>query len=106
MISTDCNFDLDLVRGNVTRRGRTVHLSPREMELFHNIQVLSPGKRISFWGLHDLLFPYDGLAHDKTLRVMLARLRRKLKPLGLRIDGKRLAGYRLVQCPTKEGIRS
>ena len=71
-------FTIDLVEMRVTRHGSDVHLTPKEWEIVE-ILVRNPGRLVSQQQLlHDVWGPgYD--TETEYLRVLMARVRRKLE---------------------------
>jgi two-component system KDP operon response regulator KdpE len=77
MVETEA-FTIDLVEMRVTRHGSDVHLTPKEWEIVE-ILVRNPGRLVSQQQLlHDVWGPeYD--TETEYLRVLMARVRRKLE---------------------------
>jgi two-component system KDP operon response regulator KdpE len=72
-------FTVDLVAKRVTRDGTEVHLTPKEWEIVE-VLVRNPGRLVSQRQLlHDVWGPeYE--TETEYLRVLMARVRRKLEP--------------------------
>ncbi len=96
-VETD-DFVIDLASKRVTREGSDVHLTPKEWDILE-VLVRNPGKLVSQQQLlHDVWGPeYD--TETEYLRVLMARVRRKLesdpsRPLHFRTEPG--MGYRFV----------
>jgi two-component system KDP operon response regulator KdpE len=92
------DFIIDLTSKQVTREGSDVHLTPKEWDIVE-VLVRSPGKLVSQQQLlHDVWGPeYE--TETEYLRVLMARVRRKLesdpsRPLHFRTEPG--MGYRFV----------
>ena len=92
------DFVIDLASKRVTREGSDVHLTPKEWDILE-VLVRNPGKLVSQQKLlHDVWGPeYD--TETEYLRVLMARVRRKLesdpsRPLHFRTEPG--MGYRFV----------
>jgi len=73
------DFSIDLAARKVDRHGERVHLTPKEWELVERL-VRHPGRLVSQHQLlHDVWGPEYATETD-YLRVLLARVRRKLEP--------------------------
>jgi two-component system KDP operon response regulator KdpE len=71
-------FTVDLVDKRVTRNGASVHLTPKEWELVE-VLVRHPGRLVSQRQLlHDVWGP-EYHTETEYLRVLMARVRRKLE---------------------------
>lgn len=84
----------DPVAGHLTVRGNTVTLRNRELRLLE-LFLNAPGRIFSKHKLADRLFSYDDDVSENAIEVYVGRLRKHLKPSGLKITTLRGLGYRL-----------
>ena len=86
----------DLTSGDILYKGRTVRLTPREMEIF-SVLAKSMNRPIPVDRLIATVYGQGSWPEYKTISVFLVSVRRKIKILGLRISNNRYYGYILEQ---------
>lgn len=88
-------LQIDLTAHTVILEGKPVDLTPKEFELLA-LLVRSPGRAFSRDYLIERVWGYDAAGSDRTVDTHVLRLRRKLGPLGERIETVWGVGYRLA----------
>ena len=78
--------------------GESVTLRNRETRLLE-VFARHPGQTFSKGQLLDRLFSFDAEVTENAIEVYVGRLRRRIGPLGLRIETVRGLGYRLETAP-------
>lgn len=84
----------DLLAGILRRGDEALELRSREMRLLE-VFARNPGMILSKSTLMDRLFSYDNSVTENAIEVYVGRLRRRIEPMGLRIDTVRGEGYRI-----------
>lgn len=84
----------DPVAGHLTVGGNAVTMRNRELRLLE-LFLNAPGQIFSKNKLADRLYSYDEDVSENAIEVYIGRLRKHLKPSGLRITTLRGLGYRL-----------
>lgn len=84
----------DPLAGHLAVGGEAVKLRNRELRLLE-LLLNAPGQIFSKNKLADRLFSYDDDVSENAIEVYIGRLRKHLKPSGLRITTLRGLGYRL-----------
>ena len=84
----------DPVAGTVRQDGATIDLRNREIRLLE-ILARHPGQILSKSQLLDRLFSHGDEVTENAIEVYVGRLRKKLDPLGVRIETVRGLGYRI-----------
>lgn len=84
----------DLLAGILRRGDDTLELRSREIRLLE-VFARNPGQILSKSHLMDRLFSYDTTVTENAIEVYVGRLRRRIDPMGLRIETVRGEGYRI-----------
>lgn len=84
----------DLLAGTLQRDGQTLELRSREIRLLE-VFARNKGQIMSKSHLMDRLFSYDTAVTENAIEVYVGRLRRRIEPMGLRIETVRGEGYRM-----------
>lgn len=84
----------DLLAGILRRGDDTLELRSREIRLLE-VFARNPGLILSKSHLMDRLFSYDTTVTENAIEVYVGRLRRRIEPMGLRIETVRGEGYRI-----------
>jgi DNA-binding response OmpR family regulator len=87
---------VDLAAHAVTLEGRVVDLAPREFDLLA-LLVRHPGRAFARDYLMEKVWGYDAGGSDRTVDTHVLRLRKKLGPLGERIETVWGIGYRFAK---------
>lgn len=88
----------DPLSGTLCRGDTTLDLRHREIRLLE-IFARNPGQILSKSQLMDRLFSYDSSVTENAIEVYVGRLRRRIDPMGLRIETIRGLGYRIETGP-------
>ncbi|PVH28849.1 response regulator transcription factor [Pararhodobacter oceanensis] len=84
----------DLLAGTLQRGDDTLELRSREIRLLE-VFARHPSQIMSKSHLMDRLFSYDTTVTENAIEVYVGRLRRRIAPMGLRIETLRGLGYRI-----------
>lgn len=84
----------DLLAGVLRRGDESLELRSREIRLLE-VFARNPSMILSKSHLMDRLFSYDHSVTENAIEVYVGRLRRRIEPMGLRIDTVRGEGYRI-----------
>ena len=84
----------DLLAGILRRGDEALELRSREIRLLE-VFARNPGMILSKSHLMDRLFSYDNFVTENAIEVYVGRLRRRIEPMGLRIETVRGEGYRI-----------
>lgn len=84
----------DLLTGILQHGDETLELRSREIRLLE-VFARNPGMILSKPHLMDRLFSYDNSVTENAIEVYVGRLRRRIQPMGLRIETVRGEGYRI-----------
>lgn len=84
----------DLLAGILRRGDEALELRSREIRLLE-VFARNPGMILSKSHLMDRLFSYDNSVTENAIEVYVGRLRRRIEPMGLRIETVRREGYRI-----------
>ncbi|MAE90322.1 MULTISPECIES: response regulator transcription factor [Salipiger] len=88
----------DPMSGTLRAGGESVTLRNRETRLLE-VFARHPGQTFSKGQLLDRLFSFDAEVTENAIEVYVGRLRKRIGPLGLRIETVRGLGYRLETAP-------
>lgn len=88
----------DPLSGTLRRADTTLDLRHREIRLLE-IFARNQGQILSKSQLMDRLFSYDSSVTENAIEVYVGRLRRRIDPMGLRIETIRGLGYRIDTGP-------
>lgn len=93
---TQKRVELDISRCSLRHRGNSVELTKNEMKIMHQL-FQHPGEYVSRMELVEYLWDNQIFIDDNTLSVHIARIREKLKTIGVEgfIETKRGIGYRV-----------
>jgi DNA-binding winged helix-turn-helix (wHTH) protein len=88
---------LDTQRGRVAHNGKTVHIGPSQMNIMRCLAQNWPNAA-SYEALHQAIWRHNARCIDPEglMRVQVSKLRRNLRPLGIKIANARQCGYRLT----------
>ena len=84
----------DPLAGILRRNDEALELRSREIRLLE-VFARNPGMILSKSHLMDRLFSYDNSVTENAIEVYVGRLRRRIEPMGLRIETVRGEGYRI-----------
>ena len=84
----------DLLAGILRRGDEALELRSREIRLLE-VFARNPGIILSKSHLMDRLFSYENSVTENAIEVYVGRLRRRIEPMGLRIETVRGEGYRI-----------
>lgn len=84
----------DPLAGILRRSDEALELRSREIRLLE-VFARNPGMILSKSHLMDRLFSYDNSVTENAIEVYVGRLRRRIEPMGLRIETVRGEGYRI-----------
>lgn len=88
-------LQVDLAAHTVTVDGQSVELAPKEFDLLE-IMVRHPGRAFSRDYLMEKVWGYDANGSDRTVDTHVLRLRKKLGPVGERVETVWGLGYRFA----------
>lgn len=93
---TEKGVTLDIVKCSLSHEGRSAELTKNEMKILHRL-FLDPGVFVSRVDLIEYLWENRIFIDDNTLSVHVAKLREKLKSIGVQdfIETRRGMGYRI-----------
>jgi len=89
---------IDLGERTVAVDGRPVELTPKEFDLLA-LLVRNPGRAFGREYLIERVWGYDAAGSDRTVDTHVLRLRKKLGPIGDRIETVWAIGYRFARVP-------
>jgi DNA-binding response OmpR family regulator len=89
---------VDLAERVATVHGRPVELTPKEFDLLA-LLVRHPGRAFGRDYLIERVWGYDAAGSDRTVDTHVLRLRKKLGPVGDRIETVWAIGYRFARSP-------
>lgn len=93
---TEKGVTLDIAKCSLSHEGRSAELTKNEMKILHRL-FLDPGVFVSRMDLVEYLWKNRIFIDDNTLSVHVAKLREKLKSIGVQdfIETRRGMGYRI-----------
>lgn len=93
---TDGPLRIDVAQHDVSVDGRAVELTPKEFELLE-LLVRHPGRAFARDYLMERVWGYEACGSDRTVDTHVLRLRKKLGPVGERIQTVWGIGYRFAR---------